>query len=59
MWIVDGTVLTSHDDKAVVAWRAFKSRMGVSMFENIPFDLNSLIDAHEGLDILHTPFLKK
>ncbi len=56
---MDGTVLTSHDDKAVVAWRAFKSRMGVSMFENIPFDLNSLIDAHEGLDILHTPFLKK
>lgn len=29
------------------------------MFENMPFDLNSLIDAHEGLDILHTPFLKK
>lgn len=56
---VDGTFLTSHDDKAVVAWRAYKSRMGVSMFEDMPFDLNSLIDAHEGLDILHTPFLKK
>lgn len=38
----DGTIVTSHEQKAGILWEAFKNRLGVSEFSGVAYDLASL-----------------
>ena len=42
-----------------IIWNCFKNRMGSSRGINMGFDLSSLIESVEGLDILTKPFEKE
>ena len=47
--IDEGEVHTSHASKELVVWQSFKQRLGVSEFNNMLFDLTSLIQMHHDL----------
>jgi hypothetical protein len=50
-----GQCLTSHEDKAIKLWNAFKSRLGSSDFSRIHYDLSDLIQPSQLLEMDH-PF---
>lgn len=43
----DGSTVTDHTLKAGALWTAFKERLGTTEFQEISFDLDSLIDQVE------------
>jgi hypothetical protein len=43
----DGTLVMDHEQKANLLWTAFRSRLGVSEFQNMTYDLSSLLNQHE------------
>lgn len=51
-----GNSKTEHADKEVIIWEAFKQRLGQSDFNDILFDLPSLIQPAQGLEILEQEF---
>jgi hypothetical protein len=55
----NGTNFSEHDHKADLLWNAFKNRMGTSDFLGIDFDLPNLLNRHDGLQCLDSPFTKQ
>ena len=54
----DGSIISDHDQIAGCFWAAFKYKMGTSLGINMAFDLQSLIQKVDGLDVLTQPFSK-
>jgi hypothetical protein len=52
----DGLDRFSHEEKAGIIWEAFKDRLGSSVFSEIHFDLNELLQPVSDLEELHSPF---
>ena len=49
-------MVTSHADKESLIWESFKLRIGQSDFKGMLFDLQNLLQTHNGLDCLETKF---
>jgi hypothetical protein len=45
-----------HDEKASILWESFRSRLGVSEFTHMYFDLPSLLHRTDNLQFLEEPF---
>lgn len=54
----DGTTITDHSLKAGSLWSSFKERLGTTKFQEILFDLDSLIDQVD-LPEMDRPFSKE
>lgn len=54
-----GLVWTAHDQKANLAWDAFKTRLGASEAGTMLYNLNDLLIQHDDLDDLHLNFSKE
>jgi hypothetical protein len=54
-----GTIHSDHEQKAEVLWTAFKNRLGSSDFNGIDFDLQGLLNHHDNLAWMDTPFTKQ
>jgi len=52
-------VVLNHNDKARILWEAFKERLGRVEFQDMEFDLQELLQQHEHLDVLETPFTRE
>lgn len=50
------TLLTDHSAKAELIWNDFRERLGTSNFEQMLFDLDSLLSQDEDLRSLEAPF---
>ena len=55
----DGSVVSDHAQMAGIIWSCFKNRMGTSRGIAMGFDLASLINPVDGLDLLTKPFEKE
>jgi hypothetical protein len=53
------TNFSEHDHKADLTWNAFKNRLGTSDFLGIDFDPPNLLNRHDGLQWLDSPFTKQ
>jgi len=51
-----GEVVTSHHDKEVQIWHSFKDRLGVTEYNEMLFDLSSLMQEHPNLNWLEDQF---
>lgn len=51
----DGNLITEHEQKENLLWTAFKSRLGVSEFQNVYYDLDSLL-LEQNLNLLDDDF---
>lgn len=51
----DGSIVTGHEQKALVLWNAYKERLGVSEFTQLAYDLSQLMHRVD-LHILDEPF---
>jgi hypothetical protein len=40
-------IITNHDKKSGILWESFRSRMGVSDFSGISYDLSSLLQRQD------------
>lgn len=49
-------LLTSHQDKAQILWEAYKERLGISEYQTMVLDLNSLLDNQVDFSALEEPF---
>jgi hypothetical protein len=54
----DGQGLLQHNDKEDFIWASFKQRLGFAEFTSMQSELLQLLNAHDGLDSLETPFTK-
>ena len=52
-------MVLNHNDKARILWEAFKERLGRVEFQDMEFDLQELLQQHEHLDVLETPFTRE
>jgi hypothetical protein len=52
----NGETVYNHIDKAAILWEAFKERLGHSEFNNITFNLDTLLDRNPNLAWLEEPF---
>jgi len=52
----DGSLIYDHAQKADIIWRDFKDRLGTSNFENMLFNLDSLLDSGVDLSSLEISF---
>ena len=55
----NGINFSEHDQKANLLWNAFKSRLGTTDFMGIDFDLPNLLNSHDGLQCMDSPFTKQ
>jgi len=53
----NGETVYNHIDKAAILWEAFKERLGHSEFNNITFNLDTLLDRNPNLAWLEEPFI--
>jgi hypothetical protein len=42
----DGSLVMDHEQKANLLWTTFRSRLGISEFQNMAYDLSSLLTQH-------------
>lgn len=54
-----GLVWIAHEQKACLAWKSFKARLGTSEAGNMLFNLNELLIFHDDLDDLELNFSKE
>jgi len=52
----DGSLIYDHTQKADLIWKDFKERLGTSNFENMQFNLDSLLNTGVDLSSLELPF---
>jgi hypothetical protein len=52
----DGTSFFNHHQKANMIWEAFKERLGISEFNSIHFNLDSVLQTSSDLNSLVEPF---
>jgi hypothetical protein len=52
----NGETVYNHIDKVAILWEAFKERLGHSEFNNITFNLDTLLDRNPNLAWLEEPF---
>jgi hypothetical protein len=52
----EGCIVTDHNAKAKLIWDSFKERLGVSSFQGMLFNLNSLLQTDHDLSFLVNPF---
>jgi hypothetical protein len=45
-----------HEDKTSIMWESFKTRLGVSEFTHMYFDMSYLLHRIDGLEALEAPF---
>lgn len=52
----NGELVTSHIEKESIIWNSFKQRIGQTEFNDLLFDLSTLIQRHDGLSHLEENF---
>jgi hypothetical protein len=57
--LMDGHIVSDHDQMAAVAWTCYKQRMGTTSGIRMCFDLPNLVQRVDGLDVLAEPFSVK
>lgn len=51
-----GHLQTAHEAKALILWEAYKERLGVTDYQDMVLDLQTLLGAPFGLSSLEEPF---
>lgn len=55
----EGNTVTSHEAKENIIWSSFKERLGQSQFQQMFFDLNTILTPNDSLVGLQTPFTEE